>query len=262
MLSDPDSADALASLSSSAEPTVLSSPNAPIARSLLLAHAVRRALAGEWVLFVCASPAPLEQSPFARPPSVRGDLQPGGPVAEALARVQFKYISTGAMLRQFLAGAHNMSRAPDLVIIDDLLAFTHDGSHGSTDPAADREAAERLQRTLALAINLAEYCACARGADLGRSCGLLVSVTERALPPLATADTVARKQWFKRRLRVDSASAGRSPVASHLCEYTLADSLGQELARMRLRAADGSNDAAELELADVRLSAATAGDGT
>lgn len=234
------------------EPGLLSSPNVSIGRSLLMTHAMRRALAGEWVLFICTSDSSLEKSPFAMPQPERGDLSAEALATEALSRIQLKYLGTDVLLRQFLAGLHVMSRAPDLLIIDDFNAFFHQGQNAPPD----RDVPGRTQRTFALAINAADFLLRLRGPDQARSCSLILSVTEGALPPPLSVETTARKHWFKRRLRVDGPRGG----ATHLGEYSVTDSLYQEVARVRLGAASSSRTPMDLELA-VMGCAAGAGAG-
>ncbi|KAG8465405.1 hypothetical protein KFE25_002712 [Diacronema lutheri] len=232
-----------------AEPMLLSSPNASVARSLLFAHAMRRSLAGESVLFLCPSPAALEGAPFANP--AHGLQVDTLETEAALSRIHFKYLGSDTLLRQFLAGAHTMRTPPGLLVVDDLAAFL---SSGDAHPPAEHaggagvyDVAARLQRTLALAVNAADFFARAVRPDGPNTCSLIVAVIERVLPPLGAADTTARKRWFKRRLRIEGPLAG--PAAVLLGQYMVADALLGDLARFELgmarRRASGAHGPAD-----------------
>ncbi|KAJ1638938.1 hypothetical protein T492DRAFT_940291 [Pavlovales sp. CCMP2436] len=208
-----------------AEPLLLSCENATVGWSLLFAHALERALAGETVLIVSASRRALEQTPFARPDEAPGWPSDAAATEAALARVQLKYVGSDALLCQFLASVH-LLRPPalGLLVVEDVLAF-------SSESVSAAVTHSRLQRTLALALNAAEYLAAAQPADQPRRCRLVVSATESALPLPFSVAAVARKHFFRQRLRVSGPLERADSKTSFLGEYSVVNPAGQ-LARV------------------------------
>jgi hypothetical protein len=197
------------------EPLLLSCASAPLARSLLFEYAMRRAQAGDAVLYVCASKAALEQAQFAKP----GD---DGESDAALARIQIKYVGTDAGLRQLLASFHLIAPpAPRLLLIDNLHAFFALDCEAA-QPAADKPfdshgARERMSLTFALALSAAEYIA---QEAAGSACSLVVSIVESAPPGAGSTELAVRRHSFGRRMRAHGPLGG-PPSGAHMGVYAI-----------------------------------------
>lgn len=168
---------------------------------------MRRAQAGDTVLFVCASKAALEQAQFAR-------FGVDGESDAALARIQIKYVDTDARLRQLLASFHLIAPpTPRLLLIDNLRAFfalDGDAAQQTTDKHFDSHGMrERMSLTFALALSAAAYMA-QEGA--GSACRLVVSVVEHAPPGAGSTELAVRRHFFRRRMRAHGPLGG-SPSA-------------------------------------------------
>jgi hypothetical protein len=230
-----------------AEPLLLSCANAPIAHSLLFAYAMRRALAGDSVLFVCPSRERIAQASFAQPAPLGSQANDDErrQTEAALSRIQMKYVATDLALRQLLASAHLVGPpVPSVLIIADFHEFfarpaslppaEHHAEHA---PNVDQAHAAQglVDRTLALALNATEHFTRGRfgGKEQPRECSLIVSVVETSASSPGSAERAARTYCFKRQLRVHGPLAHEG-TAAHVGRYAVADSFFPGLVHVRL----------------------------
>lgn len=195
---------------------------------------MRRAQAGDTVLYVCASKAALEQAQFAKP-GIDGESD------VALARIQIKYVGTDARLRQLLASFHLIAPpTPRLLLIDNLHAFfALEGE--AAQPTADKQfdshgTRERMILTFALASSAAEYIS----QEAGPACGLVVSIVENVPPSAGSTELAVRRHAFRRRIRAHGPLGG-SPSA-HMGVYAIEEAGYAELLHAWLTTAAEQDD--------------------